>query len=96
MSRKGIASLFVIYFILLVLYGALSSSVGVWRREGFAGVIGEAIGIGFVVYVISGMLPFAVWGARGFRTANAKSLFIPWAILAVLIIALQEYGRSHP
>ena len=92
MSRKGIALLFVIYFVLLVLYGALSSSVGVWRREGFAGVIG----LGFLVYAISGMVPFAVWGAQGFKAANAKSLFIPWAILAVLIIAFQEYGRSHP
>ena len=84
--------MFVIYFVLLVLYGALSSSVGVWRREGFAGIIG----LGFIVYVVSGMLPFAVWGARGFKAAKAKSLFIPWAILAVLIIAFQEYGRSHP
>jgi hypothetical protein len=83
MTSKRVASLFVIYAVLVFLYGLLST-----------GVIFEAIGRGFLVYVVSGMLPFAVWGARGFRAANAKSLFIPWAILALLLIALMEYGRS--
>jgi hypothetical protein len=44
----------------------------------------------FVTYVISGALPFAVWGARGFKAAHAKSLFIPWAIIAVLLIIAGE------
>lgn len=60
------------------------------------GLIGEAIGRGFITYFMSGVLPFAVWGARGFKVANARSLFIPWAILAVVVIALEEYGRSNP
>jgi hypothetical protein len=34
--------------------------------------------------------PFAVWGARGFKAANAKSLFIPWAIIAVRLIIAGE------
>jgi hypothetical protein len=49
-----------------------------------------AIGYAFVTYVISGALPFAVWGARGFKAAHAKSLFIPWAILVVLLIIAGE------
>jgi hypothetical protein len=52
------------------------------------------MGTGFVIYMTSGVLPFAVWGARGFKAANAKSLFIPWAILLPLAMALMEYGRS--
>jgi hypothetical protein len=40
--------------------------------------------------VSSGMFPFAVWAARGFNAAHAKSLFIPWAILAVLLIIMGE------
>jgi hypothetical protein len=96
MSRKLVALLFVGFFVALVAYGALVTPLGVLRHEGPAGFIGEAIGRGLLIYFESGVLPFAVWGARGFRTANARSLFIPWAILAGLVIALEEYGRSPP
>jgi hypothetical protein len=34
--------------------------------------------------------PFAVWAARGFNAAHAKSLFIPWAILGVLLVIAGE------
>jgi len=53
-------------------------------------IIFWAIGYAFVTYVISGVFPFAVWGARGFKAAHAKSLFIAWAILAVLLIITGE------
>ena len=96
MSRRRVALLFITYFVVLVFYGALVTPVGVLRHEGAAGLIGEAIGRGFFIYFASGVLPFAVWGARGFRAANARSLFIPWAILAGLVVALEEYGRSTP
>ena len=74
MSPKRIALMFVIYFALGVIYGALNAP-----HYDFARIIFWAIGYGFVTYVISGMFPFAVWGARGFKAAHAKSLFIPWA-----------------
>jgi hypothetical protein len=80
----------------MVAYGALVTPLGVLRRDGAAGLIGAAIGRGLVTYFMSGVLPFAVWGARGFKVANARSLFIPWAILAVVVIALEEYGRLNP
>jgi hypothetical protein len=47
-------------------------------------LIGAAIELGIKIYLLSGVLPFAVWGARGFKAANARSLFIPWAILILL------------
>jgi len=40
----------------------------------------------------SGVLPFAVWGARGFKAANGQSLFIPWAILIVVALVLMALG----
>jgi hypothetical protein len=73
--------------------GELDTPAGIWRQEGFPGLITGAIGCGLFIYVVSGMIPFALWGARGFRLANAKSLFIPWAILAPLLVAFIEYGR---
>jgi hypothetical protein len=85
MSRKRIALLFVIYFVAAAIYGALNAP-----HYDFVGIIFWAIGYGFVTYIISGMLPFAVWGARGFKAAHAMSLFIPWAILAMLLIIAGE------
>jgi len=84
MSRRLVALLFITYFVALVGYGAFVTPLGVLRHEGPAGFIGAAIGQGFITYFMSGVLPFAVWGARGFRAANARSLFIPWAILGGL------------
>jgi len=85
MSRKDIALLFVIYFVAAVIYGALNAP-----HYDFVRIIFWAIGYAFVTYVISGVFPFAVWGARGFKAAHAKSLFIAWAILAVLLIITGE------
>jgi hypothetical protein len=62
MSRRLVALLFVGYFVVLVAYGALVTPVGVLRREGLAGLIGEAIGRGFITYFMSGVLPFALMG----------------------------------
>ncbi|HVI14895.1 MAG TPA: hypothetical protein VM822_18720 [Pseudolabrys sp.] len=60
---------------------AMPSEVPISRMSGF---IGAAIALGIKIYFVSGALPFAVWGARGFKAANAQSLFIPWAILIFL------------
>jgi hypothetical protein len=81
MSRK----LFVIYLVVAAIYGALNALT----MTSCASLSG-AVGYAFVTYVISGALPFAVWGARGFKAAHAKSLFIPWAILGVLLIIAGE------
>ena len=75
-SRKGVALLFVIYFVAALFYEAFNVPT-----------IAGAVAYGLVAYVISGMCPFTVWAARGFETAHAKSLFIPWAIIAVLLVA---------
>jgi hypothetical protein len=81
MSPKLVALLFVIYFAAAAIYGALHAP-----HYDLLRIIIWAIGYAFVTYVISGALPFVVWAARGFKAAHAKSLFIPWAIIAVLII----------
>lgn len=85
MSRKRVALLFVIYFVTAVIYGALNAP-----HYDFLRITLWAMGYAFVTYVSSGMFPFAVWAARGFNAAHAKSLFIPWAILAVLLIIMGE------
>ena len=85
MSPKRIALLFVIYFVVAVIYGALHAP-----HYDLVRIIIWTIGYGFVTYVISGALPFAVWGARGFKAAHAKSLFVPWAIIAVFLIIMGE------
>jgi hypothetical protein len=93
MSRKRVAFLFTAYFVVAWVCGGLLLPASEWR-DGLAGVIFEALGGGFVIYMASGVLPFAVWGVRGFKAANARSLFIPWAILLPLVVALAQYGRS--
>jgi hypothetical protein len=85
MSRKRVAMLFVICFVAAVIYGALRDP-----HYDLVRIVVWAIGYAFVTYVISGALPFAVWGARGFNAAHAKSLFIPCAIIAVLLIIAGE------
>jgi hypothetical protein len=82
MSRKRVVFLLAAYFVVATIYGA-------FQEPTLAG----AMGYGLVTYFASGVLPFAVWGARGFKAANARSLFIPWAVLLPLAMALQEYGR---
>jgi hypothetical protein len=87
MSRQRVALLFVVYFIVSVAIPvviaalAMPSVVSISRMTGF--IVG-AIALGIKIYFVSGALPFAVWGARGFKAANARSLFIPWAILILL------------
>jgi hypothetical protein len=85
MSRKSIAFLFVIYFVAAAIYGALNAPPYDFVRITF-----WATGYAFVTYLASGMFPFAVWGVRGLKAAHAKSLFIPWAILAALLIIAGE------
>jgi hypothetical protein len=85
MSRKHVAVLFTVYFVVVVIYAALNAP-----HYDFVRITFWAMGYAFVTYVISGMFPFAVWGARGFKAAHAKSLFIPWAILAVVLIMTGE------
>jgi hypothetical protein len=85
MSRKNIAFLFVIYFVVAAVYGALNAP-----HYDIVRITFWATGYAFVTYVASGMFPFAVWGVRGFKAAHAKSLFIPWAILAALLIIAGE------
>jgi hypothetical protein len=91
MSRQRVALLFVGYFIVSVAIPvviaalAMPSEVSISRMSGF---IGAAIALGIKIYFVSGALPFAVWGARGFKAANAQSLFIPWAILIFLAFVM--------
>ena len=68
MSPKRIALLFVIYFVVAVIYGALHAP-----HYDLVRIIIWTIGYAFVTYVISGALPFAVWGARGQSTLFVQS-----------------------
>src|SRR6516164_7067551 len=70
---------------------ALGVSISRMTPRGF---IGAAIALGIKIYFVSGALPFAVWGARGFKTANARSLFIPWAILILLAFVMIISGAA--
>ena len=87
MSRQRVALLFVVFFIVsvaipvVIVAFAMPSEVSISRMTS---LIGAAIELGIKIYFLSGVLPFAVWGARGFKAANARSLFIPWAILILL------------
>jgi hypothetical protein len=85
MSRKGVVLLFALYFVAAAIYGAFHAPHYDLVRITF-----WAVGYAFVTYVASGMFPFAVWAARGFNAAHAKSLFIPWAILGVLLVIAGE------
>jgi hypothetical protein len=85
MSRKSVVLVFVIYFVAAAIYGALNAP-----HYDLARVTIWAMGYVFVTYVASGMFPFAVWGLRGFKAAHAKSLFIPWAIIAALLVIAGE------
>jgi hypothetical protein len=99
MSRQRVALLFVVYFIVSVAIPvvtvalAMPSEVSISRMTP-RGFIGAAIALGIKIYFVSGALPFAVWGARGFKTANARSLFIPWAILILLAFVMIISGAA--
>ena len=95
LSRQRVALLFVVYFVVSVIIPivivalTMPSEISHMTQPGF---IGEAIGFGIIIYFASGVLPFAVWGARGFKAANGQSLFIPWAILIVVALVLMALG----
>jgi len=72
---------------------AMPSEVSISRMSP-RGFIGGAIALGIKIYFVSGALPFAVWGARGFKAANARSLFIPWAILIFLAFVMIISGAA--
>jgi hypothetical protein len=88
MSRKRVAFLFIAYFVVAWVGAGFLLPASEWRYGLVGGVIPGALGYGWVIYMASGALPFAVWGARKFKAANARSLFIPWAILLLLVMAL--------
>src|SRR6516165_9301146 len=77
MSRQRVALLFVVYFIVsvaipvVIVALAMPSEVSISRMTP-PGFIGAAIRLGITIYFVSGVLPFAVWGARGFKAANAR------------------------
>ena len=99
MSRQRVALLFVVYSIVSVAIPvaivvlAMPSEVSISRMTP-AGFIGAAIRLGITIYFVSGVLPFAVWGARGFKAASARSLFIPWAILILLAFVMIISGAA--
>jgi hypothetical protein len=89
-SRKLVTLLFILYFLAAMAAAFLSFGAPYAINPE---TIGETIGTGFSIYIFAGMLPFAFWGARGFRAASAASnLFIPWAVFAALAVFLLEYG----
>ena len=99
MSRQRVALLFVVYFIVsvaipvVVVALAMPSEVSTSRMTP-SGFIGGAIALGIKIYFVSGALPFAVWGARRFKAANARSLFIPWTILIFLAFVMIISGAA--
>jgi hypothetical protein len=93
MTRRFVAAMFIIYFLMTLIISALMQFYGT-RFAINAATVGEIIGGAFAIYFLSGMLPFAFWGARGFPVAKAASLFVPWAVLAAFILFLIEYGRG--
>ena len=96
MKRRHLALLFFLYSVAAVAIG-LVEAILIYRVVNLE-TIGFAIGTGFLVYMMSGVVPFAIWGARGFRAANWASLFIPWAVLAVglVILFLIQLERVGP
>jgi hypothetical protein len=94
MSRGSIA-------LLLFIYGCVALLIGEFQifdrvPDVNAAIVGETIGKSFVVYyLLSGMIPFAFWGARGFQAKNAATnLFIPWAVFAAALAWLLWYGQG--
>ena len=99
MSRQRVALLFVWYFVVsvaipvVIVALAMPSEVSISRMNP-SGFIGGAIALGIKIYFVSGALPFAVWEARGFKAANARSRFIPWAILILLAFVVIISGAA--
>jgi hypothetical protein len=98
-SRQRVALLFVAYCIVsvaipvVIVAFAMPSEVSISHMN-LRGFFGGAIALGIKIYFLSGVLPFAVWGARGFKAANARSLFIPWAILMLLAFVMPISGAA--
>ena len=99
MSRQRVALLFVVYLIVsvaipvVIVALVMPSEVSISRMSPRS-YIGGAIALGIKIYFLSGVLPFAVWGVRGFKAANARSLFIPWAILILLAFVMMISGAA--
>src|SRR6516225_9525011 len=99
MSRQRVTLLFAVYFMVsvaipvVIVALAMPAEVSISRMtpQGFSGA---RIRLGIIIYFVSGVLPFAVWGARGFKAANARSLFIPWAILILLAFVMILSGAA--
>jgi len=83
-QRIVVLVLFVLYFVAAVVIN-LVIDVRLDHRALDQTTVSLAIGEGIALYGVSGLLPFAIWGARGFRAARWASLFVPWAFFAVVL-----------
>src|ERR1035437_1418301 len=59
------------------------------------GSIGHLVGAAFSLFGIAGILPMIIWAFMRFRGANAGGIFVLWAILAVVMAFLIDYGARY-
>ncbi len=96
MSRNAVVFVILIYVVValafaafLQLQGGVSSfdptdELFYWRTIGAAGGL----------FILSGIIPVIVWALRRFRVQMAGVPLVLWAILLVILAALNALGRD--
>jgi len=96
-ARRAIIVLLVFYFLAALTFGLVSAiarplAAVNWKDPVF---IGDVIGTGIQVYIVSAIIPLIVWAFGRFRSERATIPLVIWAVLGLADMTLVQFGRHY-
>jgi uncharacterized membrane protein YhaH (DUF805 family) len=97
MSRKAVFLVVGSYFLAafaLAVFLEMRKPFATWAKLFDAYPLGSIIGAAVGLFLVSGLIPVAVWAFRRFRAENASGPLYAWLALLVIFGFMVAYGQS--
>jgi hypothetical protein len=96
MSGKKIALVIICFCLVATAFGVWSGLSEPFRSPNQAAYfVGEAVGRGIFVFLLSGIIPTIVWAFFRFRTEKALAPLVTWAVLGMIFMLGGEVARRN-
>jgi len=86
-----IVGLFFLAALILAIFLEMRKPFATWSNLAYAHAVGAALGL----WLLSGLLPIAVWAFRRFRANNAGGPLYAWFVLLVGLGGLYAFGQHY-